>query len=106
MVLTIVGRYDEALHALEQVADACQVADDLEAEASIVAKIGHVHLHRGTAREGVARLQPVLDRMEGRAPSRGLAALYTPLIWHYQQVGRYCDGLSAAERAVELATAL
>jgi class 3 adenylate cyclase len=105
-VLQAMGRYDEALQAFEQLADAYQETGDLEAEASIVARIGTVHTDRGTAQEGLARLQPVLARMEGLAPSRGLAALSIPLVWLYEQLGRSRDSLSAAQRAVELARTL
>jgi len=96
------GRYDEALEALEEAAQLHQARGDREREGLVVAKIGEVHFLRGTLEEGRARLQPVLERLEERGPSRALAALYTAWL---RPVGTNHVTRAAVERAVELARA-
>jgi tetratricopeptide (TPR) repeat protein len=96
------GRYDEALEALEEASRLHQARGDLEREGLVVAQIGEVHFLQGTLEEGRARLQPVLDRLEKRGPSHALAALYATWI---RPVGTSRVTGTAVQRAVELARA-
>jgi tetratricopeptide (TPR) repeat protein len=105
-VLRAMRRLDEALDVLEEAAEAYQQADDLEGEGRVVALMGLVHFFRDSWEEGIALLEPVVERLEQTRPSRSLALLYTALPRVYLPIGRYAEGLAAAERAVELASQL
>ncbi|MGH2442190.1 MAG: ATP-binding protein [Chloroflexota bacterium] len=105
-VLTIVGRYDEALELLERAAQLCREGNDIEGEACIVALIGHTHYLRRTSRMGIERLKPLVESLEGAKASYGLAALWAAYARLFIGRGNDREELAAAERAVELATQL
>ncbi|HZU14732.1 MAG TPA: AAA family ATPase [Chloroflexota bacterium] len=103
VVLRTVGRYDEALGLLERAAALYSKSGDLEGEGRTVAQIGILCSVSGTAEQGIGRLQPLVAKLEQRAPSRSLALLYAALVHLYNFVGRQNDQLNATERLLELA---
>jgi predicted ATPase/class 3 adenylate cyclase len=108
-VVATEARFDRALELLEEAVSIHQAQGNREGEANAVAQIGHVHMARGTRREGVERLLPLVTQLEKEQsdaePSRGRAALWAALARLYQG-GNPGEQLRAAERALELATAL
>jgi tetratricopeptide (TPR) repeat protein len=105
-VLSTMGRYDEALNTLGRSLEVYRRARDLEAAGRVMAQIGLAHRHRGTAQEGIAQLQPMLEMLTWSGPSPGLAALHIALSQLFFVSGRYHESLEAAERASELARAI
>jgi tetratricopeptide (TPR) repeat protein len=102
-VVRIVGRYPEALEALDRAADLYKQADDHEGEAQALREISWAHNYSGTLDRGVARVQSVIDRLE-RLPEatvspRALADLYTGLAICLWPGARYSEVLAAAEKA-------
>ncbi|MDQ5852805.1 MAG: tetratricopeptide repeat protein, partial [Chloroflexota bacterium] len=109
-VLTIAGRYGEALAALERAAEVCAAAGDLEGETQAVAQIGEVHFARSTPGEGILRLHRML---EARRRSDRIPVLSPGLAWMTLQLARllwidirYQEGAEVAARAVALGRAL
>jgi tetratricopeptide (TPR) repeat protein len=106
-VLNATERYDEALEALERAAELYRARGDLEQEGRIVAEIGWVHRGRGTAEEGIARIQPLVSAMETAGATgpqvQVLAGLYTALARLFFRLERHHEELKAAERASDLA---
>ncbi len=105
-VLTIVGRYDKAIELLERAARLNRDAGNIEGVACAVAQLGHVQFLRGTSNEGIDRLKPLIDALDGAEPSFGLAALWSALARLYMDCDRDEESLRAAERAVELTRAI
>lgn len=109
-VLTVAAKYDKALDLFERAAKLHAWLGNPESERCVVAKIGHVHHQRGTWREGIDRLQPLVTSLdydpEGIEPSGGYAALYASLARLYSPAERFREMLAAAERAVALARAI
>lgn len=105
-MFTIIGRFDEALELLEQALPLLQAEGGTDAAARVLAHIGRVHWKRGTPQEGIARLEPMLERFAGDEPVPGHAALYAVLGHLYFGSGRYREQLDASERASQLARAL
>ena len=106
VVLATEAQYDAALVVLEQAAEAYQTLGEVESLRRTVAQIGHVHVHRGTAEAGLARLQPLLARLEVGEASPGLAAFYAALALLHLYRGRHQEARMAAERGVDLARAV
>src|SRR5262249_28357133 len=106
-VLQISVRYDAALAVLEQAAAAYGAAGDQERLARTLGQIGWAHMLRGTAEEGLARLQAALERLDTGVPSAGLAALYfaLALLYHHSH-SLYRECLATAERAEAMARTL
>lgn len=102
-VLALMGRYDRALEMLEEAVRHHHAADDREGEACAVAQIGNIHFQRETPEEGIARLKPLVESLDGGAPSYGLAALWAALARLYDAIDEYKEQLRAADRAMELA---
>jgi tetratricopeptide (TPR) repeat protein/transcriptional regulator with XRE-family HTH domain len=106
-VLHVTERYDEALVTLEQAAQLYAAIGDVSREAQLIAEIGWAHNSRGTGEQGIARIRPLLESLEGHEPAPVepwvLAALYTALARIYFGLGRFHEELAAAERAAELA---
>ncbi len=106
-VLSIVGRYDDALEALEAAMRLHSTADDVEGEACAAAQLGNVHYMRGTPDEGIERLTPLVEALESRGddgrPSYGLAALHAALARLYQDKRWHAKQLESAKRAADLA---
>ena len=105
-VLLTAARYGAALAALEPAAEACRCAGDLEGEGRVTAQIGLAYGRHGKPVEGLARLQPVLERLDAGDPSVGLARLYLALAYLYHFTEQPRQALVAAERASALAAAL
>jgi tetratricopeptide (TPR) repeat protein/transcriptional regulator with XRE-family HTH domain len=106
LALQIMLRYDAALAVLDQAAATCQRVGHLEGLARALAQIGRVHAERDTPEEGLARLQPLLERLGASASSRGGAALCAALAWLYLASGRRAQSVAAAKRAADLARAV
>jgi tetratricopeptide (TPR) repeat protein len=106
MMLARQARYDEALVTLEQAGEVYRLEGDLEGELRVLAQIGRIHLWRGTSREGLTRLLPLLQRLPPTSASRGAASFYAALAYLYLGVGQYNEQHAAAEQAASLARAL
>ena len=102
-VLTTLGRYDDALLVLERAEEMHQAAGDLEGVGRTTARIGWVHAWRGTPREGVTRIEPLLDRLEGAVSGHVRALMYVSVGPLYLLSGAYEEQLMAAENASHLA---
>jgi tetratricopeptide (TPR) repeat protein/transcriptional regulator with XRE-family HTH domain len=105
-VLITMGRYDQALEALERAIDQARAAGDRESEWQAMGRLAEAYDRKGIAPEGLTRLQPWLPPGEGQERSPGLAMLYQQLSTLYVNSGRPQEALAAAERSVELARAL
>jgi tetratricopeptide (TPR) repeat protein len=100
------GRYDEALLTLEESLRIYGMALDLEGERRAAAHIAWAHMIRGTSRDGLERVRPLLERLDTGDASPGLADLciqWARLQW---DIGNFGESLAAAERASELAQVL
>jgi tetratricopeptide (TPR) repeat protein/transcriptional regulator with XRE-family HTH domain len=106
MMLARQARYNEALLPLEQAGEVYRLEGDLEGELRALAQIGRIHLWRGTSREGLTRLLPLLQRLPKTSASRGAAAFYVALAYLYMGVGQYDEQLAAAEQAAAVARAI
>jgi tetratricopeptide (TPR) repeat protein len=105
-VLTILGRYDEALAELEEAVQRYVAVRDAEGQRRAVDQIGKVHYRQGTFEAGIDRLQQTLRSLGNGAPTAGLAQLYLTLAYLYFRTGRHGDQLEAAQRAADLAEAI
>jgi len=105
-VLKAVARVDDALGPLEEAARAYKALDDADGEGRVVAQIGLVHYFRGAGDDGLARLLPVVERLEPEGTPHGLALLFATLPRLYLMAGRHQEQRVAAERAYELARTL
>jgi transcriptional regulator with XRE-family HTH domain/tetratricopeptide (TPR) repeat protein len=97
--LAILARYDEALGVLERAAREYRGLGDSEGEARSAAQIGRIHSRRGSAEEGILRLEPLRDHLTLSGPSRALAELNVALAPLFLARERYRDQLAAAENA-------
>ncbi|HEY7834981.1 MAG TPA: AAA family ATPase [Ktedonobacterales bacterium] len=104
MLYKDLARYTQALEVLEHAAENYRAAGDREGLLRATTQIGAAHARRGTPREGLARLEPLLAA-GGTAgtsiPARATA--YVALAQLYRVSGRYDEDLAAAERAAKLA---
>ncbi len=95
------ARYTEALEVLEEVFSAYRLADDLEEQAHVIAKIGYLHGQRGTAEAGIALLEPWLEaHAESALSARGRGQLSLALSRLYRTIGRYVDAIKLAEQTI------
>ena len=106
VMLARLAHYDEALVTLERAAEVYQVMGDLEGELRALAQMGRIHYWRGTSKEGLARLLPMLGRLPKTSVSRGAAAFYIALAYLYMGTGQYSEQIAAAEQAATLARSL
>lgn len=106
-VLTTMARHDEALTMLERAADLYRVAGDLAGEGRVTAQIGFVHHRRGTPREGIARLQSLLQSLAPPGTTTPASpvvfSLYLALTNLLMLHSEYGEGLVTAERLAGLA---
>lgn len=103
-VLTIGARYDRALSALDEAAALYRELGDQEGEARVVAQSGYVYYLQGPAEDGIERIRPLVEAMEGAGrPSFGLASLWSSLARLYLDIADHERGLEAAERALDVA---
>jgi len=105
MMLALQAHYDEALVTLERAGEVYRLKEDLEGELRALAQVGRIHRWRGTSREGLTRLLPLLQRLPQIGASRGAAAFYVALAYLYKGAGQYSEQLAAAEQAATLARA-
>lgn len=105
-VLTLAGRYDEALKLLGRAADTYREQRDLEATGRVTARMGFTHRLRGTPEEGTALVQPMIDLLSRSGPSSALASLHITLAVLYFVTGSHEEMLSAANRATAIARAI
>lgn len=104
--LALLSRYEAALIVLKQAAETYRAAGDLQNLAGVMAQIGRAHSDRGTPREGLELLQPLLAILRATAPSPSLAALYAAMAHLYFVNGCYEQTLAAAENATMVARAV
>ena len=105
-VLSTVGRYDEAIPLLDRAVDTYRKARDLEGAGRATAWMGWAHAGRGTVREGLSRVEPMVESLRWSGPSPALASLHLTLALLFPNLGRYEEMLAAAERAGEIARAI
>lgn len=103
-VLSAMARFDDALEVLNEAAAAYRALGDSEGEAQVVAEVGEVHFLRGTPEDGLARLQPLVARLEGSA-SPALPRLYAAQATLLFGMGRYQEQAVAAKEGAALARA-
>ena len=104
-VLAAVVRYQEALDAFALAAETYRIAGDYAGWGRVEASIAQTHADQGTAREGLARLQPLLATT-GKSPVMPphiSAALYDMQAQLLHVAGEYSQQLEAADRAAALA---
>ncbi len=102
-VLVSMGRFDEALESLEHASTMYRSLGDRLSEIRSVAYIGRLHRERGTSEVGIARLEPLLESLNGSDPLAARAELYSALTNLYHAAGRYSESLDSAEQASDLA---
>jgi adenylate cyclase len=105
-VLYTAGRYDDAIQALNRAIDVHRQAGDLEAAGRVTALVGRTHMRRGSAPDGLARIQPMLEMLAWAGPSYGLASLHVALARILFSVGKYREMIEAAKRGSDLARAI
>lgn len=102
-VLTITGRYDEALAALERALVFQQRAARIADEVRILASIGVIHASRGTTQEAIERLRACLQTLN-ESDWRGLR---TPVLISLSLLlavnSQYPEAVEAGEQAALLA---
>jgi len=103
VVLSITGRYDQALEVLEEAAHHYNVSGDQASEGRVIAEIGRAYRHGRKQQEGIARLEAALEALEGTEHLQTLARLWSEVAALYFWAGRYDDELAAAQKASDLA---
>lgn len=114
-ILRTVARYDDALQVLDEAVDLHRAAGNAAGERWTTAHIGRVHALRGSAQQGIERVQALINAIEatgradaeetnGEGPVAGLAALYAALANMYQETGQSSAQLEAAEKAMDVAS--
>ena len=102
--LMLVSRYSDALEVFESALGRYQRAGDTESEMRVLAEITLILFDQGRREEGLARVEPVLDRWrQDPQPSAGACSLLIGVADLYWHAGRMDDALAAAQQAVELA---
>jgi tetratricopeptide (TPR) repeat protein len=104
-VLFTMGRLSEAQDLLEAALNRAEQLSDRELGARVIAQLGRVCRSAGRSAEAIPRLEEMQRRLVGRE-SVGLARVASVLAVLYCTVGRYADGVAAAENAARLATAM
>jgi predicted ATPase/DNA-binding XRE family transcriptional regulator len=99
-------RNEEALTVFAQAVDGFRASGDQDRQWQALAQIGWTQSQRGTFREGLAQLEPVLEALEPGLDSAGLAALYAALAFLAFGSGQYNKQLAFAQHAVRLAQTL
>ncbi len=97
------GRYDDALAALDQAAATYSELGDTESELRAMVRIGRTHWLAGSVIDGINRLEPVLTTYRSTAHVQQLAELHMVLGYLYFPAGRYDDELAVTTTAAEIA---
>jgi tetratricopeptide (TPR) repeat protein len=105
-VLTAMGQYGAALHALELAVVADRAAGDVESVGRVSAQVGQVYMRRGAANEGIERLRELLPLLQTAGPSHGLAALCAALAHLLFVSGRYAEQIEIAIEAATVARSI
>lgn len=100
-ILTVQGRYKEALRLLHEAVGLYTSLGDLDRQALVTSELGQLDFHLARATEGIERLEGMLARVDDQ--SVVVAPLLVSLASLYWLAGRYDDQLAAAERAERLA---
>ncbi len=103
-VLYRAGRHEAVIAVLEPAAQTLQAAGEWASLARVTARIGWAYAWRGQPQEGLARLQPVLARLERDNASVPLATLYEA-VGQLLLAGRYDESLAAYEHMAASARA-
>lgn len=103
-VLSMSGAYDQALDVLEAAAHAYEDMGDPEAQAQVIAQIGHVHFLRGSVGEGKARIRAILGSTVAETGSPAYAEVYSTFARLDHEPTD--DQLALAERGTKLASVL
>ena len=104
-VLLALARYDEALEVLDSALTTCRAANDMRGAARLTGQIALIHANRGTALDGIARVESLLTRLEHDAPAAALAGMYTLLSELYWASAPGPRLLAVARRGLEYAQA-
>ncbi len=105
-VLSAMGRYDDAVAVLDDVATAHLNTGDIDGFGRVTAGIAHAYARRGTPNQGVERIEGCLPVLTGAGATRGLAAAYAALAHLYWLSGRYEEQAAAAAWAADAARAV
>ncbi len=103
MTLSVVSRYDEAIHYLESAAAKYRVNGHLDAEIRAISQIGPVQKYRRVPEQGIAQTRRVLDELETHEPPLDLSPLHLSLAVLYFGTGRYQEQLVESEAASRIA---
>jgi len=106
VALSAMGRYDDAVAALDEAATAYHEAGDIDAFGRAIAQIGQVYGRRGTPDQGFARIEQSLPDLTRAGATRGLAAAYAALAHLCWLSGRYEEQAAAAAQAAQAARAI
>ena len=98
------AQWDAALVALRRAAELDSATGAGKAFAQDIALMCRVYNDHGIPETGIEHIQAYIARLPDQVPPGALAAVYTALSYLYVASGRYSELLSAAERAVELAS--
>ncbi len=98
------GRYEAAIAVLEPAADAYRAGGDPESLGRVAAQIGWMHSVRGTPRQGLALIQPLVGLLDRGGASPAMLALYATWGQLLFAAGQYEASLAANERALALAS--
>jgi tetratricopeptide (TPR) repeat protein/transcriptional regulator with XRE-family HTH domain len=102
LALLTQARYDEALVALQQIADSYRAARDIEGLGRVTAQIGWAYSQQGNIDLGVTRLVTLFDSPEiSSLTSHTKAELSIALSQLYYASERFANALAAADTAVE-----
>ncbi len=103
-ILRVLGRFAEALELLEALRAAYQAANDTEALARVMGKIGHLHAVRGAAEVGIALLEPWLAALPpGAITAQQQGGLTLTLAYLFLNNSQYHEALAAAEQTAVFA---
>jgi tetratricopeptide (TPR) repeat protein/transcriptional regulator with XRE-family HTH domain len=106
-VLGALGRFDQALAALDRARGQYHGEDDAEAQMRVLAQIGQVYADQGAAREGLQRLAPAITADASGTPQgvspRTLAALHDVYAQLLYLAGQYRGQLAESEQAAAFA---
>lgn len=100
------GDYDLALDCFESMARSYEQIDHIDGVGQAASQIGWAHVRRGSAKEGLARITPLLaPEMMARMTPATQATLLCAQAVQLFAVSRYAEQLKSARRACDLARA-